>query len=252
MKFTLKATTILFSLFIVLSSCQSRQKVAENLAPNAHQVTAEEVIQTSSYTYVRVMAEGRDYWIAISKAEVKEGETYFWSVGTPMKDFTSKELKRTFRTILFVQDFTDKPITLETEANAGTQQSMPGVESDEMPTTAMPGRQPNAEKTGITVPRAEGGITIAELFAKRKNYAGKSVRIRGEVVRFAPAIMSKNWVHLQDGTKDGNNFDLTVTTNDSIAVGKVALFQGVVTLEKDFGAGYKYEVIMEDAKLLKK
>ena len=63
--------------------------------------------------------------------------------------------------------------------------------------------------------------------------------------------MNKNWVHLQDGTKDGTNFDLTITTLDSVKAGDIVVFEGKVTLDKDFGAGYFYEVILEDAKLTK-
>ncbi len=252
MKSQIKIIFAVFGLIALITACQSKSKVAENLSPLAHQVTAEEVIQTSSYTYVRVSSEGRDYWIAISKAEVKQGDTYYWSIGSPMKDFWSKELKRNFRTILFIQDFTDKPITLEEQPGAPQENTMASPAGGQVPAGAMTGKQPTAEKAGISVPRAEGGITLGELFAKRNKYAGKQVNIRGEVVRFAGSIMGKNWAHLQDGTKDGGNFDLTVTTLDSVKVGDVVVFQGVITLNKDFGAGYSYEVIMEDAKQVKK
>ena len=60
--------------------------------------------------------------------------------------------------------------------------------------------------------------------------------------------MGRNWVHLQDGTGDADNYDLTVTTNDDASVGDVATFEGTIALKKDFGSGYFYEVIMEQAK----
>jgi hypothetical protein len=74
------------------------------------------------------------------------------------------------------------------------------------------------------------------------------VKIRGEVVKFSPHIMNRNWVHVQDGTRDGNDYDLTVTTHDSIPEGGIGLFEGVISLDVDFGAGYKYDVIMQDAR----
>ncbi len=117
-----------------------------------------------------------------------------------------------------------------------------------MPGASMGGRQKVAEKQGIRVEKAEGGITIAELFANRKSYAGKSVKIRGEVVKFSPQIMNRNWVHVQDGTKDGIDYDLVVTTQDSIPVGETRIFEGVVSLDVDFGSGYIYDVIMQDAR----
>ena len=63
--------------------------------------------------------------------------------------------------------------------------------------------------------------------------------------------MGKNWIHIQDGSGDSNNFDLTITTQDQAKVGDVVTFEGTIGTKKDFGYGYLYEVIMEDAKLLK-
>jgi hypothetical protein len=62
--------------------------------------------------------------------------------------------------------------------------------------------------------------------------------------------MKTNWVHIQDGTRTDNSFDLTITTNDVTKVGDVVTFEGTVTLKKDFGAGYFYEVIVENGKLI--
>jgi hypothetical protein len=236
MKNKIIISLLLFSFAALLAACGSgNHKKAANLSPNAHEVTAEEVIQTSRYTYVRVSADNQEYWIAINKADVKEGETYYWSVGAEMKEFTSKELKRTFRSIYFVQDFTDQPITETVQMPPQEQQAG--------------GQQPAVERQGISVPKAEGGVTLAELWSGKENYNGKKIRIRGEVVRFSPAIMKKNWVHLQDGTRAGDKFDLTITTPDTVKVGDVALFEGTVSLNKDFGAGYFYDIIVEDARL---
>ena len=230
----MKLSSFYFTTILFVISCQSgSNKKNPNLAPNAHQVTAEEVIQTSSYTYVRVSSDERDYWIAINKAEVIKGETYYWSEGVPMKDFPSKELNRTFPVIFLVQDFTDKPITLDHLSPA-------------LPTT---GNQRTPEKNGIVVKPAEGGITIAELYSKRDFFAGKPVKIQGEVVKFASGIMNKNWIHIQDGTKDADNYDLTITSQDFVKVGDAVVFEGVISLNKDFGAGYFYELIMEDASM---
>jgi len=220
---------VVFILAIVFTACKEQVK----LAPNAHKIEAEEVIQTSAYTYVRASEDGNEYWMAINQADVKVGETYYWSGSMEMKNFTSRELKRTFPSILFVENFTDQPITAE----APKMVQRPS------------GRQPVPEKAGIVVPKAEGGITIAELFSNYGEYAGKVVRVRGEVVKFSSEIMNRNWVHIQDGTKENDKYDLTVTTTDSTTVGAVVLIEGTVAVNKDFGAGYFYEVIVENAKL---
>ena len=223
-------------LIVFMAACQSGgPKKVENLAINAHQVTAGEVIQTSRYTYIRVIEDDRDYWVAINKAEIKEGETYFWSEGMEMRNFTSPELKRTFESVFFVQDFTDQPITTDRPVPAPT----------------MGGKQPVGEQGGISVERAEGGMTVGEIYAKKSELAGKKATIRGQVVKVSPGIMKRTWVHLQDGTKDGGNFDLTITTQEVVGVGDVVTFEGTVSVNKDFGAGYYYNVILEDAVLKK-
>ena len=63
--------------------------------------------------------------------------------------------------------------------------------------------------------------------------------------------MNKNWIHIQDGTDNSGKFDLTVTTDIEVKVGDTITLEGAIALDKDFGFGYKYEVIMEDAKLVK-
>jgi hypothetical protein len=213
------------------------EKRVSNLAPGVHQVKAKEVIQTSNYTYVRVTEDKQEYWCAINKAEIEVGKTYFWLKGWEMTQFHSKELDRHFESIFFLETLSGTPIF--SEAPVAGKSPMPGI--------SMGGRQNVAEKQGIAVEKAEGGISIADLYANRKSYAGKSVKIRGEVVKFSPSIMNRNWVHIQDGTKDGNDYDLVVTTQDSIPVGSVGLFEGVISLNVDLGSGYTYDVIMEDA-----
>jgi hypothetical protein len=211
----------------------------DNLAPGVHQVRAKEVLQTTNYTYVHVTEGRQDYWCAINRSDIEVGKTYFWLNGSEMKDFQSKELDRTFASIFFMESLSDKPILSGPSMTGGS--SMPGAAST--------GRQKVAEKQGISVEKAEGGITVAELYANRKSYAGKSVKIKAEVVKYSPHIMNRNWVHVQDGTRDGDSYDLVVTTHDSISVGDIGLFEGVVSLDVDFGAGYKYDVIIQDARV---
>ncbi len=239
MKIQMKLIVLITGIIAIVLSCSSNKGSKDsNLAPNAHKVIAEEVIQGNNYTYVRASEDGKDYWIAIEKAEVKKGETYYWSMGAEMNEFTSKELKRTFRSIFFVQDFTDKPITITPAPK-------------QMPLTSMAGKQQPPEYPGIVVPKAPGGITIAELYAGKNSMAGKTVKICGKVVKFSSGIMKKNWVHIQDGTKEAGKYDLAVTTQDSVKVGDVVVFEGVAAVNKDVGAGYFYEVLIEDAKLKK-
>lgn len=234
MKIKINLLILLASMAVFAYSCKNKSSKDENLAPNVHKVTAEEVLQTSGYTYILVSEDGTESWIAISRAEVEKGKTYYYMSGMEMKDFVSKELKRTFPSIYFIDKFSDKPI-VATVALADSAK----------------GKQAPVAKEGIKVEPAKGGITIAELYANADKYAGKTVKIRGEVVKFSQAIMQRNWVHIQDGTRSGNSFDLAVTTNEMTKVGDVVVFEGTVALKKDFGAGYFYDVIVENARLVK-
>lgn len=219
---------------LVFISCQSGAdpKLVEEEKSEAHIVIAEEVIQVSNYTYMKVNEGKTSYWIAVNKMGAEEGETYFFTEAILMKDFESDELGRTFDSIYFVQSINTKPVMQENKID------MEDVQ----------GRRPKLEKQDVSVEVAEGGIRISELFSNREVYSGKTVKIRGEVVKVNPEIMGVNWVHLQDGTSDNGNFDLTVTTNDKVEVGDVVTFEGKITLNKDFGAGYFYDVIMENAR----
>ena len=231
-------TFFILSLMLMLAtSCQtnSNNKPNENLAPNVHKITAQEVIQSTSYTYVRVSEDGKESWIAITKQEVEAGKIYYYEPNIEMNNFTSKELNRTFPSIWFVSRFSSTPI-LANQKSAGT--------------SAPQGKQAPVAKEGIKVTPAKGGITIAELYTKKDSYSGKPVKIKGEVVKFNQQIMGKNWVHIQDGTTYNGSFDLTITTDATVKIGDVVTIEGVVAVNKDFGYGYSYDIILENGKLI--
>ncbi len=227
---------ILAGFIFLLFACHAKkneQTQNESLSSNIHKVEAQDVMQATNYTYVQVKEGDKEYWIAINKADVQKGNTYYWSQGVVMRNFPSKELNRTFPLIFLVQDFSDKPVTADQPASS----------------SSWGGKKSVPEQEGLNLKPADGGITIAELFKNRSSYVGRKVAIRGEVVKINDGIMGRNWVHIQDGTRDEGEYDLTVTTQDEVKVGDVAVFQGTITLNKDFGAGYFYDVIMEDATL---
>lgn len=95
------------------------------------------------------------------------------------------------------------------------------------------------------------GRSIAEVWAQKDILRDAPVAVRGKVVKFLPGIMGKNWLHLRDGSgsRASGDDDITVTTNDMAAVGDVVLVSGTVRIDKDVGAGYRYPVIVEEAKV---
>lgn len=196
--------------------------------------TVLETLDVSSYSYVRLETAGGEVWAAVPQARLEIGATVVIENAQAMSNFESKVLKRQFDTIYF-----------------GTlpQQGSPSPMGGSNPHHALSGAAVSAEP--IEVARAEGaeGRTVAELHAERAGLAGKTVTLRGKVVKYSPGIMGRNWIHLQDGTGDGpaGTHDITVTSTDSTAVGEIVLVQGTVAVDKDFGSGYRYDVIVEDA-----
>ena len=75
------------------------------------------------------------------------------------------------------------------------------------------------------------------------------VILRGKVVKFNPEIMGKNWLHVQDGTGEKGMNDLTITSAARAKVGDTVLVKGKLVLDRDFGFGYKYALIIEDAEV---
>lgn len=194
-----------------------------------HRVVVEEALNTDRYTYLNVSENGEKFWIAIPRKEIQIGGTYYYQGGLLKRNFESKEFNRVFDTIYLVSDVIpydeDTGITSKQE---GADQSV----HSEVP---------------IQVEPAEGAIKLSALFSNPAEYKGKLVKVTGKCVKVNPMIMGRNWVHLQDGS--GDNLDLTITTTDQVPEGAVVSLEGIIALDKDFGAGYRYDVIMENASL---
>ena len=222
---------ILLALLFVVTTCfRGRGKHnAAHIPPGTHGVSITEVIQTSNYTYLQVQENNSKFWIAVEKREAKSGDSLYYTQAGEMKDFVSKELGRTFPSIYFVQDPSDRLIIPDNSQN------QPGA------------KRQIIRKSGISIVQPAGAISIADLYKNRKSYAGKSVMLRGEVVKYNHQIMKINWVHIQDGTEYDGKFDLAITLNDSLIVGTTATFKGIIALDKDFGYGYTYDILMEKA-----
>ncbi|KOH44209.1 GW dipeptide domain-containing protein [Sunxiuqinia dokdonensis] len=232
---------LLFALLIgsvLLSSCVQKKKEAVqplDTSSLVHQVTVEEVIQTSTYTYLKVSENSQEFWLAVNRQEVEVGEKYYYESALEMKDFESKALGRVFDSIYFVQKFSQQPIT--------SNNPVAGKQSPQ-------GKALEDFNEGIQINPVDGGVSIADLYASKSDFSGQQVTVKGQVVKVNKNIMSRNWLHIQDGTKHGENYDLTITSNEVAEVGDVIVVEGTVTLDKDFGAGYFYELIMEDGKIL--
>ena len=202
--------------------------------------TVVETMNAGGYTYVQVDTGSEKVWAAAPEFQVKVGDQVVVPEGMPMRNYHSNTLNRDFALVYFVGSI------LNGTGGVAAQ----GVE--------MPAGHPPtaASKTPVQidvggVKKAEGGMTVEELFAGKANLSGKEIVLRGKVVKFNPQIMGKNWLHVRDGNGDANAHtnDLTITTDVPAKVGDTVLVTGKVVLDKDFGYGYKYDVIVEDAKV---
>jgi hypothetical protein len=246
-----KIISLLLIIIVVATaaSCNLGNRYKTTDSEYDHQkAEVKEVIQTSNYTYLRVEKKDLEQWIAIGKMEVKEGEVIYFEDGLEMTNFESPELGRTFESVLFVQEISNEPIKHD-----GMHGGMPGGMGGGKGGEVMGDKpeKPVFEKLDIKVDQPEGGTSIGNLYARRADYSGKLVTVRGQVTKVNVGIMSRNWVHIQDGTADGENFDLTITTDDEPAMGTVVTYYGTLSLKKDFGYGYYYEIILENAEPVK-
>lgn len=248
----MKSYIFIFIATLGLMSCDSKPKVieavdisTENQAPAAdeaasqtHKGVAQEILHTSKYTYLRMDEEGQEKWIAIPKSEVEVGKTYYYRGGLKKNNFKSVEHDRVFETVYLVSGVSESP----------TMSSPGGSMAGGNPHGNMSNTE-SVELEGKIAP-PQGGISIKELFDNRKKYEGQTVRVKGKCVKLNNMIMNRNWIHLQDGSLDDKNIDLTITTTENVPLGAVVALEGKITLNKDFGAGYKYDIIMEEARLL--
>ncbi|MDP2068547.1 MAG: hypothetical protein Q8K04_06230 [Lutibacter sp.] len=230
-----------FVLFTVLVSCDSSKKSDPKKKSDIHKAIAQEVLQVNEYTYIRVLEDGKENWIAAPTTPVEIGKTYYYGKTMEMKNFESKDLNKTFETVYFVERFSEN----------AEEATIPLTENPHPQNTNMEATKPTIEKKEIAVETLPNGISIAELFKNKEKYNNKVVTLKGEVTKYNPAIMGVNWFHMQDGTDFNGEFDLTVTTAAIVKIGDVVTVKGKVALNKDFGAGYLYAIIIENAELIK-
>ena len=208
-------------------------------APTTVKGTVLETKDSGGYTYLRLKTKDGETWAAVNRALVKSGAEVAIENVMVMTDFESKSLKKTFPTILFG--------TLGTAGQAGGGASAWSLVN---PGQAKPAA-PAAAVERVAKANGANARTVEEVATKGAQLKDKPVLVRAKVVKYNPGIMGKNWLHVRDGSGSdaaGSN-DLLVTTTASAAVGEVVTAQGVVRTDKDFGAGYVYKVLIEDAKL---
>ncbi|MEW8484376.1 MAG: hypothetical protein AB2705_04325 [Candidatus Thiodiazotropha sp.] len=236
--------TLIFRIFSVLLAFSSTVAIsgnkgmsADNAGAIAHTATVLETMSTAGYTYIRVEEEGRTFWIALPQTRVAVGDEISFYEQMLMENFTSPSLNRTFDRILFVEAI---------------------GEGAELPTRVNANPSPNRKPPKPQAPSNSakefgdpfGRYTIEEIFEKKDELGGKVIEIKGTIAKLSLQIMGSDWVHIEDGSgtaAEKNNRIVLRTTQGGIAVGDEVIAKGVLYVNKDFGYGYFYPVIVEDA-----
>jgi hypothetical protein len=195
-----------------------------------------ETMNAGGYTYLSVEKDGKKTWVAIPVTEVKVGQEVTYQPGAEMRNFTSKTLNKTFESIIFSGGLVSQPGTAAVNKQSDKPAAPPPVANEK-----------------ISVDKASGpdAYTVGEIFEKAAKLNEKTAVVKGKVVKVSEGIMGKNWVHLKDGTGDAamQTNKLVTTTKDLPAVGDIVTMKGTIYKDKDFGSGYKYGVIMENASI---
>ncbi len=192
-----------------------------------------ETMNAAGYTYVLLEKKGKKTWVAVSEMKVTVGQEMAFLPGAPMTRLHEQKpephlrydllLGRAGHFVLRRQDVLG--------ASPGSKAAVSAADKD------------------IKVEKAAGAnaYTVAEIYQKAAALNGKTVVVKGKVVKVSAGIMGKNWIHLQDGTGDAENgsHNLVATSDDLPAKGDVVTMKGTIIKDKDFGSGYKYSVIME-------
>jgi len=214
--------------------------VAQDAPTSPPQSTAEAQIEGSvssvldvpGYTYVEVETGDGTVWAAAPSVSVKAGDIVSFATGMAMRDFYSKTLQREFEVIYFVDRFISNSGTTSIDNEAAAAHGSMDVQEAAVPVEG--------------IRKADGGYTVAEIFARGDELNGKPMRVRGQVVKFTAGVMNTNWLRIRDGS---TNQELIVPTDATAAVNDVVLVEGELVINMDLGQGYVLPAVLQDAEV---
>jgi len=241
----MKKTFLYIALFLMAAmvGCSSEEKQSEtDLPEGTRKLEVVEHMNGGGYTFIKGNENGNELWVAVREMPVEEGDIYYFSGSMVMSDFESKSLNKTFESILFVDQISKNPPSAEESGKEGEMPAMAGSQMGH-------GKPEVKEVSGINITSLSDGMTVADVYKNKSSLSGKSVKIKGKVTKYNGGIMKRNWIHIQDGTNHEGNADITVTSDQEAKVGDIIIIEGTLTVDKDFGAGYFYDVIIENAKV---
>jgi hypothetical protein len=223
-----------------------------------------ETMDGGGYTYLLLKNGADKVWVAVPLFKVKVGQELTLRPGYEFKNFNSKGLNRTFDRVIFSAGVVDQDIQLSPSALKMAHEGAKTVPAAAPAAPAVPAKTAasSAPKSnaGKNVPlsiqqvaKAKGpnSYTIAQLYAKREKLEKKPIVVRGKVVKVSTRIMKRNWIHIKDGsgTEAKKNNDIVVTSVDLPKEGDVVTVKGTLYNRIDFGSGYRFELMVQDAKV---
>ncbi len=223
------STSLAFSNVGLISSAIAKEK-PKKILKTAPKIAGEviEVLYVGSYIYVKVKTGKQPIWVAAPAIKLTIGDKVSFSTKMPMENFHSESLNRDFPIVYFVNRFiTDKTTPTSKHKRSEPKKATPLVKK---------------------IDKLKDGKTIAKIYAEKEKLAGKIVKVRGVVTKFTEGVMGKNWIHIRDNSTLN---DLTITTDAVVKLDDVVVIEGKLGLDKDFGYGYVYAVMFEDAKVIK-
>lgn len=212
----------------------------ETTSNEFHTVVVNEILPTSKYVYLNVTEGEEKYWLATRSIEAKIGETYYYKGGLLKTNFESKEYNRVFEKVYLIGSLVS--------ANHGNT-AKAEVVGDYSNTNQGYAQKEDIPMHTEKIVQRQGSMKIADLVKNPKKYEGQTIQLDGICTKINAGIMDRNWIHIKDGSQD--DYDLVVTSDVFVPEGSAFTIKAVVVLNKDFGAGYKYDLILEQGAIIK-
>jgi hypothetical protein len=227
-----------------------------------HRGVVLEAVNGGGYTYMNIDENGDRFWIAGPETSVSKGAEVSFSEQLWMPNFTSKALGRTFDKILFVSGVDDgstaddsvdptapvEDVAIDEVVTSTDLLAEEAAAEDAASDEAASEEESMDEEEDAPVAPADGIYTIEQLYDRADALKGEIIKVRGKVVKVSDNIMGRTWVHIQDGTgTKGKNKLVFRSANDTAKLGDTVVAEGTLDTDKDFGYGYYYSLIVEDA-----
>ena len=239
---------LLFTALLALEGCKGgpAERDITPTAGGAHHTSAAEngiviglkevrvvkVTPGEKYQFAEVREGDKTYWIASTARNIRAGETYFYNEALIRTQFESAELQTVFDTLLLVTRLV--PEGLQGELKAPLHKVNTGEQDDQ------------AQEADQASPVS---LDLSELIQNPAPYENQWVEFSGTCVKVNPGIMGRNWVHLKALGEAGG--EVVLTTQEEIEVGQVVRMQAVVKRNRDFGSGYRYDLLLEEGKRIR-